>query len=64
MTNTETATATLVAEYDERIAGRWTNCQLGSTRAATRQHRIDAIVNELSRRADADDPEALAWYDR
>jgi hypothetical protein len=64
MANTETTTAALIAEYDARIAGRWANCQLGSTRAASRQRSIDAIVDELSRRADAGDTEALAWYER
>lgn len=63
MPKAETTTAALIAEYDERIAGRWSNCQLGSTRAAARQSYIDAIVDEISRRADAGDVEALAWYE-
>jgi hypothetical protein len=63
MSNTETASADLITEYDARIAGRWVNCQLGSTRAASRQRSIDAIVNELSRRADEGDAVALAWYE-
>ena len=56
------STENLIAEYDERIAGRWSNCQLGSTRAASRQAKIDAIVDELSARADAGDVAAEAWF--
>ncbi|ALA06366.1 hypothetical protein SEA_UKULELE_136 [Mycobacterium phage Ukulele] len=55
-------TAALIAEYGARISGRWENCQLGSTRAVSRQQKINAIVDELSRRADDGDAEALAWY--
>lgn len=55
-------TAALIAEYDARIATRWERCNLGSTRAASRQAKIDAIVDELGERADNGDPDALAWY--
>jgi hypothetical protein len=64
MATTTAPTNELIAEYDARIAGRWVNCQLGSTRAASRQRTIDAIVAEISRRADDGDAEALAWYER
>ena len=64
MTRTATATtAELIAEYDARIAGRFVRCQLGSTRAASRQRKIDEIVEEISRRADGGDAVALAWYE-
>ena len=55
-------TEALIAEYDQRIATRFVRCQIGSSRYASRQAKIDAIVEELGRRADAGDPIALAWY--
>lgn len=61
-TSNETTKA-LIAEYDARIAGRFVNCQLGSTRHQSRQARIDAIVDELSTRADNGDTVAEAWYE-
>jgi hypothetical protein len=56
------STQALITEYDERIEARWTNCQLGSTRAASRQAKIDAIVDEIERRSNAGDVEAEAWF--
>jgi len=55
------STTTLIAEYDARMASRWTNCQPGSTRAASRQRKINALVDELTARASAGDAEAEAW---
>lgn len=57
------STADLIAEYDRRMAARFERCQLGSTRFAARQREIDAIVDELSHRADADDAVALTWFE-
>ncbi|ACE79836.1 hypothetical protein KBG_88 [Mycobacterium phage KBG] len=56
-------TSDLIAEYEDRIAGRWVKCQLGSTRAVSRQRKINDLVDEISRRADDGDPVALAWYE-
>ena len=60
---TKATTVDLIAKYDAAITGRWINCQLGSTRAASRQRKIDAIVDELARRDDNGDAEAAAWLD-
>jgi hypothetical protein len=52
-------TPALIAQYDLAIssyAGRYTN-------TAPRQKRINHIVNLLDARADADDVDALAWFD-
>lgn len=57
------STSDLIAEYDERISGRFDHCQLGSTRHRSRQAKIDAIVDEISRRADNGDADAIAWYE-
>lgn len=57
------STEDLISEYNERIAGRFANCQLGSIRHRSRQAKIDAIVDEISRRADDNDPVAIAWYE-
>ena len=42
-----TSTQELISQYDNMIAGRWNRCELGSTRAASRQRKIDAVVNEI-----------------
>lgn len=55
-------TTSLIAEYDARIVSRFDHCALGSTRHASRQAKINAIVDELSQRADAGDSEAEAWF--
>ena len=57
------STPELIAAYDEAIANRWIRCNAGSSRFLARQGRIDALVNQLSARADLDDPIALDWYD-
>lgn len=52
-------TADLIGQYDLAVSsytGRMTN-------HSPRQARIDHIVDLLSQRADAGDPEALRWYD-
>ncbi len=54
--------ADLIEDYNQGIATRWVNCTLGSSRAASRQAKINAIVDELGKRADDGDEEALAWY--
>lgn len=56
------STADLIAEYDARIVGRFDRAPIGSSRAVSRQRRIDAIVDELSQRADAGDAIAEAWF--
>lgn len=59
-----TTTEQLIAEYNERIAGRFVRCNLGSSRMASRQAKINAIVDELSKRADNGDTVAIAWYEQ
>lgn len=61
-TNANTTTAALIAEYDALIVARWDKCQMGSSRAASRQRKIDAIVDAISDRADDGDAVALDWY--
>lgn len=63
LTMTSQSTEDLVAEYNERIAGRFTRCNLGSARYVARQRKIDAIVDELSNRADAGDEAAARWFE-
>ena len=57
------STNKLIVAYTIAVANRYKRCGVGSSRAASRQKRIDAIVNELSKRADNNDREALAWYE-
>lgn len=57
-----TNTRELIAEYDVRIVARFDKCQLGSTRHQSRQAKIDAIVDELERRADSGDVIAEGWF--
>lgn len=59
MTN---STANLIAEYDARMADRHSCVQVGSSRWVSRQAHINAIVDELDRRADAGDAIAESWF--
>lgn len=55
-------TENLIAEYNERRDGQFTKCNLGSSRWNSRQAKINAIVDELSNRADNGDTDAIEFF--
>lgn len=62
MFNRYMSTADLINEYDSATVARFDKCQLGSSRFVSRQAKVNEIVDELERRADAGDELAEAWF--